>query len=127
MFLSDTHLQVKETARAFANDVIRPIAEKLDREESFPAEIYQKMVELGLLGIGVPESLGGPGLDTVAYAVVMEELSRGYSSVADQCGLVELIGTLLTKHGTPDQQKLLVDILAMKKKVEQAPEICTVA
>jgi alkylation response protein AidB-like acyl-CoA dehydrogenase len=117
MFLSDTHLQVKETARAFANSTIRPIAEKLDREESFPLELYQQMGELGLFGIGVPESLGGPGLDTMAYAVVMEELSRGYSSVADQCGLVELIGTLLAKHGTPDQQKLLRDILAMKKKV----------
>ncbi len=117
MFLNETHLQVRQTARSFANSVIRPIAEKLDREESFPAELYDEMAKLGLFGICVPEALGGPGLDTMAYAVVMEELSRGYSSVADQCGLVELIGTLLVRHGTPDQQKLLPDILAMRKKV----------
>jgi alkylation response protein AidB-like acyl-CoA dehydrogenase len=117
MFLNETHQQVKQTARSFANAAIRPIAEKLDREESFPAELYDEMAKLGLFGICVPEALGGPGLDTMAYAVVMEELSRGYSSVADQCGLVELIGTLLVRHGTADQQKLLPDILAMRRKV----------
>ena len=117
MFLTDTHLQVRDMARAFADSVLRPAAEKLDREERFPAEIYQQMAELGLFGICVPEDLGGPGFDTVAYAVVMEELSRGYSSVADQCGLVELIATLLVRHGTPEQKAMLADILAMCKKV----------
>lgn len=105
MFLSEIHEQVRATARQFADDVIRPVAERLDREESFPQDIYKQMGELGLLGIVVPEELGGPGLDTLAYAVVMEELSRGYASVADQCGLVELISTLLVRHGTPTQQK----------------------
>lgn len=61
--------------------------------------------------------MGGPGFDTLTYAVVMEELSRGYASVADQCGLVELISTLLVRHGTPEQQKMLPDILSMKRKV----------
>jgi alkylation response protein AidB-like acyl-CoA dehydrogenase len=56
-----------------------------------------------MMGITVPQALGGAGADVRAYAVVMEELSRGYASVADQVGLVELIGTLLTEHGTPAQ------------------------
>lgn len=117
MFLNETHEQVKQTARSFSNSAIRPIAENLDRDESFPAELYAEMAKLGLFGICVPEALGGPGLDTMAYAVVMEELSRGYSSVADQCGLVELICTLLVRHGTAQQQNLLPDILAMRRKV----------
>lgn len=104
MFLTETHRQVREMARQFAEDVIRPVAEELDREERFPREIYDQMGELGLFGIGVPEDMGGPGFDTVTYAVVMEELSRGYASIADQCGLVELLSTLLVKHGTPAQQ-----------------------
>ena len=58
------------------------------------------MAELGLFGITVPEEFGGAGLDALSYALVMEELSRGYASVADQCGLVELIGTLLSVHGS---------------------------
>ncbi len=104
MYVSETHQQVRDMARQFAEDVIRPQAEALDREERFPAELYQQMGELGLFGIGVPDEEGGPGFDTLAYALVMEELSRGYASVADQCGLVELVSTLLVRHGTAEQK-----------------------
>lgn len=103
--------------RQFANDVIRPAAEQLDREEAFPADIYRQMGELGLFGICVPEDMGGPGFDTVTYALVMEELSRGYASVADQCGLVELVSTLLVRHGTDGQQtRWLPDLLSSAAK-----------
>jgi len=117
MYLNDTQEQVRNMARAFADEVIRPAAEALDREERFPSEIYDEMAKLGLFGISVPESMGGPGFDTLTYAVVMEELSRGYASVADQCGLLELISTLLVRHGTEGQLKLLPDMLAMRTKV----------
>lgn len=117
MYLNEMQEQVRDMARAFADEVIRPAAEALDRDERFPTEIYDEMANLGLFGIGVPEEMGGPGFDTLTYAIVMEELSRGYASVADQCGLVELISTLLVKHGTDVQRQLLPDILAMKTKV----------
>lgn len=117
MYLDEMHEQVRDMARAFADEVIRPAAEALDRDERFPSEIYNEMANLGLFGIGVPESMGGPGFDTLTYAIVMEELSRGYASVADQCGLVELISTLLVKHGTEVQRQLLPAILAMQTKV----------
>ncbi|MDX3978902.1 acyl-CoA dehydrogenase family protein [Shinella sp.] len=117
MYLTETQEQVRDMARAFADEMIRPLAEELDREESFPAALYDEMAKLGLFGIGVPEALGGPGFDTLTYALVMEELSRGYASVADQCGLVELISTLLVRHGTERQQALLPDILGMRAKV----------
>lgn len=104
MRLSETQIQVRDMARQFADEVIRPMAETLDREERFPAELYRQMGELGLFGIGVPEEMGGPGFDTLTYALVMEELSRGYASVADQCGLVELVSTLLVRHGTAEQR-----------------------
>lgn len=117
MYLTETQEQVREMARAFADGVIRPQAEALDRDERFPAEIYDEMARLGLFGIGVPEEMGGPGFDTLTYAVVMEELSRGYASVADQCGLVELISSLLVRHGSDAQRALLPAILGMQTKV----------
>ncbi|MCG4261497.1 acyl-CoA dehydrogenase family protein [Acetobacter senegalensis] len=117
MFLNEVQEQVLETTRSFVDKVIRPAAEALDREERFPTEIYDQMAELGLFGIGVPEELGGPGFDTLTYAVVMEELSRGYASIADQCGLVELISTLLVRHGTEHQRKMLPEVLSMRRKV----------
>ncbi|MBP0581216.1 acyl-CoA dehydrogenase family protein [Labrys sp. LIt4] len=105
MYPSETQMQVRDMARQFADEVVKPLAEGLDREERFPHEIYEQMGELGLFGIGVPEAMGGPGFDTLTYALVMEELARGYASVADQCGLVELISTLLVRHGTPAQRE----------------------
>jgi alkylation response protein AidB-like acyl-CoA dehydrogenase len=103
--LEDRHTALREATRAFADGEIRPIAEELDRTERFPAELYRRMAGLGMFGITIPERLGGVGADVRSYAFVMEELSRGYSSVADQCGLVELVGTLLAEHGTPAQQE----------------------
>lgn len=118
MYLTEMHTQVRDMTRQFATDVIRPAAEDLDRDSRFPSEIYDQMAELGLFGIGVPEELGGPGFDTVTYAIVMEELSRGYASIADQCGLVELISTLLVRHGTDGQRsRWLADVLAAKTRV----------
>jgi alkylation response protein AidB-like acyl-CoA dehydrogenase len=111
----ETYIQIRDVARRFADEVIRPNAEELDREERFPREIYDQMGELGLFGISVPAESGGAGLDAYAYAIVMEELSRGYASVADQCGVIELIGTLLTRFGSAAQQKKwLPNVLAAK-------------
>lgn len=104
--LTEEHEQARDSARRFAEETIRPLAAELDRTERFPDEIYREMAGLGLFGITVPAELGGAGMDTLAYALVMEELSRGYASVADQCGLVELLGTLLTQHGTDAQRDL---------------------
>jgi alkylation response protein AidB-like acyl-CoA dehydrogenase len=104
MFLSTEHQQVADMTRRFADQVIRPEAERLDREEAFAGDIYQQMAQNGLFGITVPEAFGGAGLDCLAYAIVMEELSRGYASVADQCGLVELFGTMLCKYGSDAQR-----------------------
>jgi len=102
--LNERHRLIAATVRRFADQRIRPIAGELDESEAFPTEIYREMAGLGLFGVTVPEKLGGAGSDVRAYAVVMEELSRGYASVADQCGLVEVVGTLLAEHGTAAQQ-----------------------
>ncbi|MHB1303113.1 MAG: acyl-CoA dehydrogenase family protein [Acidiphilium sp.] len=99
---------IKDMARQFAEGAIRPIAEELDRTEAFPADLYREMANLGLFGITVPDRFGGAGLDTYSYAIVMEELSRGYASVADQCGLIELVGTLLTRYGSENQKATLL-------------------
>ena len=91
---------IRELTRKFSDERVRRLAAQLDATEGFPAELYAECAELGLFGIAVPEEHGGLGADVRTYATVMEELSRGYASVADQCGLIELIGSLLAAHGT---------------------------
>jgi alkylation response protein AidB-like acyl-CoA dehydrogenase len=113
----ETYAEVRAMARRYADDRIRPIAEELDRTEAFPADLYREMGGLGLFGIGVPAALGGVGLDTFAYALVMEELSRGYASVADQCGLVELVASLLVRYGTDRQKSEHLGALVSAKTV----------
>ena len=95
-----------------------PQADRIDREARFPEDIFQAMAGLGLFGITIPERYGGGGVDCYAYAVVMEELSRGYAAVADQCGLVELVATLIFTYGTTEQkQRSLRSITGFKTRV----------
>ena len=121
MQLSEAHLEIRAQARRFADEVIRPVASELDQTERFPAEIYARMAELGLFGITVADADGGAGADALAYALVMEELARGYAAIADQCGLVELVGGLLAQHGSADQKaKYLGPLLRAERRCAYA-------
>lgn len=78
--LPETHQMLYKTCRDFAEGELKPIAAKLDKEHLYPKEQIKKMGELGLLSIAVPENLGGTGLDYMAYAIALEEISRGCAS-----------------------------------------------
>jgi len=82
MHLTDEAQMVREMVREFAENELRPIAAEIDREERFPQESIDKMRELGLLGITIPEEEGGSGMDTLCYAVTVEELARVCGSTA---------------------------------------------
>ncbi|HET7398247.1 MAG TPA: acyl-CoA dehydrogenase family protein [Intrasporangium sp.] len=89
--------------RDFTRKHITPVVEDLDATERFPEEIYEAMGRLGLFGITIPEDHGGAGGQTADYVAVMEELAYGYASIADQCGLVELVTSLISLHGSNEQ------------------------
>ncbi len=76
MFLTDEQKMLREMVRDFAEKEIKPIAAEIDENERFPEENIKKMAKLGLLGITYPEEYGGSGMDTVSYAIAVEELSR---------------------------------------------------
>lgn len=78
--LPETHQMLQKTVRDFADNELVPKAAKFDREHLYPAEEIKKMGELGLMAVAVPEEYGGTGLDTLAYAIAMEEISRGCAS-----------------------------------------------
>jgi len=79
--LTDLQREAQRLAREFAARELLPNARKWDEEHRFPAEVVKKLAELSLLGVAVPEEWGGAGLDNVAYALSIEELSRGDASV----------------------------------------------
>jgi short-chain 2-methylacyl-CoA dehydrogenase len=80
--LSDDNRLLRSTVREFAEQEIAPVAEELDREHRFPYEIVRRLADLDLMGIPFPAEYGGAGGDSLAYALVVEELARVDSSVA---------------------------------------------
>jgi alkylation response protein AidB-like acyl-CoA dehydrogenase len=79
--LSTQHEEIRRTVREFAEGRIAPVADELERKGEFPMEIIREAASLGLLGVPYPEEIGGTGLDSLAYAITVEELSRVSGSV----------------------------------------------
>src|SRR5579859_136323 len=79
--LSAEHEQIRRTVREFAEGRIAPVADELERRGEFPHAIIREAAALGLLGVPYPEEVGGTGLDSLAYAITVEELSRVSGSV----------------------------------------------
>ncbi|XP_071037381.1 short-chain specific acyl-CoA dehydrogenase, mitochondrial-like isoform X2 [Parasteatoda tepidariorum] len=82
--LSDTHKMLQKTSREFAEKELQPVAAMIDEKKIFPEDQIKKLGELGMLAISTPEKYGGAGLDYLAYAITMEEVSRGCAS----CGVI---------------------------------------
>lgn len=102
-----------ETARAFAEKEVAPLAVKIDREHYFPRELLPEMGALGLLGAIVPQEYGGAGLSTLAYALIIEELSAACAST----GIIVSAHTSLCvspiiEFGTKEQKEYFLPRLA---------------
>jgi alkylation response protein AidB-like acyl-CoA dehydrogenase len=112
---TDEQKAMTEMVRKFADEQIIPNAEHYDQEDEFPEPIVEQMKELGLFGVTIPEEYGGLGLDLTTYAMIVEELSRGWISIS---GIVNthFIGSyLLMKFGTDDQKQKYLPAMAEGK------------
>src|SRR5215470_4579771 len=104
--LPEEHQALRATVREFAEREVAPVAGELDRTKAFPYEIVRKLGELGWMGIPFPEAYGGAGADTLAYAVVVEELARVDSSVAiTLCAHTSLGTQPIYLFGTEEQKR----------------------
>src|SRR5579871_5084529 len=100
------HEEIRRSVREFVEHEVVPIANDLDRQEAqIPEPIIQKMAELGYFGIIFPPEEGGMGLDTVAMAIVTEELSRGWLSVGSVMTRMLITGSLIMAAGTEEQKR----------------------
>ncbi|MFW2178241.1 MULTISPECIES: isovaleryl-CoA dehydrogenase [unclassified Moraxella] len=112
--LGDDINALRETVKAFADAEIAPRAAELDRTDQFPMDLWQKMGDLGLHGITVPESYGGVDMGYVAHMVAMEEISRASASVALSYGAhSNLCINQIKRNGTEAQkQKYLPKLIS---------------
>src|ERR1051325_5723241 len=106
-YTDKTHEQkaICEMVHQFADEQIIPNAEHYDHEDEFPEPIVEQMKELGLFGVTIPEEYGGMGLDLTTYAMIVEELSRGWISISGVVNTHFIGSYLLMKFGTDDQKQ----------------------
>src|SRR5437899_10038347 len=103
---TDEQRLVQETARSFARDEVLPRAAEIDRAHRHPKELVQRMAELGLLGVAVPERYGGAGLDNLSYVLAMEEVSRACASTGVIMSVNNsLVCDPLAKFGSEEQKQ----------------------
>jgi butyryl-CoA dehydrogenase len=116
--LTEEQRLVRDTARDFAAREIAPKSAEIDKSGRWPAEIVARMAELGFLGMAIPEEYGGAGLDTLSYALVMEEVSAACAS----SGVIMSVNNSLFcdplfKFGTDAQKKEILAPVAQGKKL----------
>jgi alkylation response protein AidB-like acyl-CoA dehydrogenase len=103
--MTDEQQAIVEMVRNFVDNEIIPSAEEYDHEDKFPAPIVEQMKELGLFGVTIPEEYGGMGLDLTTYAMIVEELSRGWISISGVVNTHFMGSYLLMKYGTDEQKQ----------------------
>ena len=110
--LDDEQRDILRTVRAFVDREVIPHASALEHADEFPADIVDGMRELGLFGLRVPEAYGGLGVSLLTYALVVEELSRGWMSLSGILNTHFIVAYLLSQHGTEAQRQRLLPRLA---------------
>ncbi|HEX2252307.1 MAG TPA: acyl-CoA dehydrogenase [Thermoanaerobaculia bacterium] len=116
--LSEEHRLLQETVRRFAEEVVAPRAKEIDESGEFPRDFYDRAGELGLTGVAMPERWGGAGMDTLAYCLVIEEVSR----VCATSGVIlsvnnSLVCDPILKFGNDDQKERFLGPLAAGEKL----------
>ena len=116
--LTDEQREIQALAREVAREEIEPNAAEWDREHRFPAELYGRLAELGLMGVCVPEEYGGAGADFVSYVLVLEELSRADAGVGVTVAVHTSAATLpILMFGTDEQKARFVPPLARGESI----------
>src|SRR5579859_1161988 len=111
--LKDHQKLIRDTVRQFMETEVRPLVKEFEREEKFPLEIIKKLGEMGCCGMLVPEEWGGPGLDTVSYVLMLEEISRVYTAMSTALGVTNsAVQVPLLQFGTDAQKQKYLKRLA---------------
>jgi alkylation response protein AidB-like acyl-CoA dehydrogenase len=109
---TDEQKAIIEMVRQFVDEQIIPKAEHYDGKDEYPEPIVEQMKELGLFGVTIPEEYGGMGLDLTTYAMIVEELSRGWISISGVVNTHFIGSYLLMKFGTDEQRQRLLPRMA---------------
>jgi alkylation response protein AidB-like acyl-CoA dehydrogenase len=103
--LTDIQSEILKTVHTFVEERIIPVAQELEHADEYPTEIIEGLKELGVFGLTIPEEFGGLGESILTYALVVEEIARGWMSVSGVINTHFIVAYLLMQHGTQEQKE----------------------
>jgi alkylation response protein AidB-like acyl-CoA dehydrogenase len=110
--LTDIQTDILATVRAFVDKEIIPNAQRLEHDDAYPSQIVDGMREMGLFGLTIAEEYGGLGESLLTYALVVEELSRGWMSISGIVNTHFIVAHLVSQHGSAEQKRALLPRMA---------------
>lgn len=102
--LNEDQVEILKAVRQFTDEQIIPAAQELEHADEYPTEIIEGLKELGVFGLTIPEEFGGLGESLLTYALVVEEIARGWMSVSGVINTHFIVAYLLMQHGTDEQK-----------------------
>jgi alkylation response protein AidB-like acyl-CoA dehydrogenase len=102
--LNDEEQAIVDVVAAFVDNEVRPVARELEHANAYPEALIEQMKQLGVYGLAIPEPYGDAAVSTACYALVTEELARGWMSLAGAFGGHSVVSTLLVRFGTEEQK-----------------------
>ncbi|MBD3925272.1 acyl-CoA dehydrogenase family protein [Nocardioides cavernae] len=102
--LSEDQSEIVKAVRQFVDEQIIPVAQELEHADEYPTEIVEGLKELGVFGLTIPEEFGGLGESLLTYALVVEEIARGWMSVSGVINTHFIVAYMLIQHGTDEQK-----------------------
>ncbi|MEZ0106879.1 alkylation response protein AidB-like acyl-CoA dehydrogenase [Catenulispora sp. EB89] len=103
--LTDIQEEILATVRTFVDKEIIPVANDLEHADEYPTQIVEGMKEMGLFGLMIPEEYGGLGESLLTYALVVEEIARGWMSVSGILNTHFIVAYMIKQHGTDEQKQ----------------------
>ena len=110
--LTDVQREILATVRTFVDKEVIPVATELEHRDEYPTEIVERLKEMGLFGLMIPQEYGGLGESLLTYALVVEELSRGWMSISGIINTHFIVAYLIRRHGTPEQKAYFLPRMA---------------
>ena len=110
--LTEIQIEILSTVRGFVDKEIIPYATELEHKDEFPEAIVEGMKEMGLFGLMIPEEFGGLGESLLTYALVVEEIARGWMSVSGVINTHFIVAYMIKQHGTDEQKSRLLPLMA---------------